>query len=72
MSDIEETKNQKSLMFHEATEAGVRIGEQLIKNKPLIESVAEKIRAYKPHAVMTVGRGSSDHAGVFAKYLIEK
>jgi len=63
--------NQPTLMYLEAREAGEKIRQQLEKNKPQIEKIVEKLKLFKPHAVMTVGRGSSDHAGVFAKYLVE-
>ncbi len=60
-----------TLMANEATEAGQKICEQLEKNKPLLQQIATKLQQIKPKMVMIVGRGSSDHAGVFAKYLIE-
>ncbi len=60
-----------SLMFQEAREAGTRISEQLVNNQSSVVALAEAIRKFQPHSVMIVGRGSSDHAGVFAKYLIE-
>ena len=62
---------QQSLMAKEALEAGERIKEQLRQNLPTVLNLAKKLRSLKPHSVMIVGRGSSDHAGVFAKYLIE-
>ncbi len=71
MSEINKSTNYSSLMQKEATEAGDRIGEQLVKNKQRVEEIGRKIRDYAPHSVMFVGRGSSDHAGSFAKYLIE-
>ncbi len=64
-------KHPASLMQKEAKEAPARIAEQLINNKINIVKIAEKIVAYEPSSVMFVGRGSSDHAGTFAKYLIE-
>ncbi|WP_444995787.1 glucosamine-6-phosphate deaminase NagB-II [Aliikangiella sp. IMCC44359] len=60
-----------SLMAKEAREAGEKIKGQLQSNKKLMQELAEQLKAYKPQSVMIVGRGSSDHAGVFAKYLIE-
>jgi len=64
-------ENKSSLMAQEAAESGQRIAEQLLKNKSLIENLVEKLKTFNPHSVMIVGRGSSDHAGVFAKYLFE-
>lgn len=68
---MNQPQNNPTLMFKEASEAGKRIENQLINNDQKIEKIAEQIRKYDPHSVMIVGRGSSDHAGVFAKYLIE-
>ncbi len=58
-------------MALEATEAPQRIAEQLAANAATVQQVVEQIRQRSPKFVYMVGRGSSDHAGVFAKYLIE-
>lgn len=58
-------------MALEATEAPQRIAEQLAANAATVQQVVEHIRQRSPKFVYMVGRGSSDHAGVFAKYLIE-
>ena len=58
-------------MAQEARESPEKIANQLVKNKKSIIELAEQLRDLKPHSVMMVGRGSSDHAGVFAKYFIE-
>ena len=60
-----------SLMQTEAKEAPIKIAQQLKLNSEQVNLVAEKIREFNPYSVMFVGRGSSDHAGTFAKYLIE-
>ncbi|KUM54208.1 glucosamine-6-phosphate deaminase NagB-II [Rheinheimera sp. EpRS3] len=60
-----------SIMALEATEAPQRIAEQLAANAATVQQVVEHIRQRSPKFVYMVGRGSSDHAGVFAKYLIE-
>ncbi|WKE66154.1 SIS domain-containing protein [Gallaecimonas kandeliae] len=60
-----------TLMATEARESAQRIAEQLSHNATLAAMLGERIRKLKPRLVMMVGRGSSDHAGVFAKYLIE-
>jgi len=61
----------KTLMEQEAREAPLRISHQLSGNRALMKELSEKIREFDPKYVITVGRGTSDHAGVFAKYLIE-
>jgi glucosamine--fructose-6-phosphate aminotransferase (isomerizing) len=58
-------------MEQEAKQAPSVIKEQLAENKHLVQSMGEKLRQFDPKMVMIIGRGSSDHAGVFGKYLIE-
>ena len=68
-----ETTNpgSSSLMALEAKQAAEKIELQLNRNRDLIKQIADAINRFEPQMVMLVGRGSSDHAGVFAKYLIE-
>lgn len=66
-----ETNNFTSLMQKEALEAPQRIAEQLERNSSSVQEIANRIREFNPYSVMFVGRGSSDHAGTFAKYMIE-
>ncbi|WP_295801139.1 glucosamine-6-phosphate deaminase NagB-II [uncultured Microbulbifer sp.] len=60
-----------TVMESEAREAPERIAEQLQSNAGIMAELGERLRNKPPRFVMIVGRGSSDHAGVFAKYLIE-
>lgn len=60
-----------TIMEREAREAPARIQQQLQNNKAVAESLGQTLRELKPKFVFMVGRGSSDHAGVFGKYLIE-
>jgi glutamine---fructose-6-phosphate transaminase (isomerizing) len=60
-----------TIMAMEAREAPSRIAEQLEANAQKIQQIVAIINSRKPKFVYMVGRGSSDHAGVFAKYLIE-
>nr|WP_237709661.1 SIS domain-containing protein [Microbulbifer agarilyticus] len=60
-----------TVMETEAREAPSRVAEQLKNNAPIMQALGERLRSKPPRFVMIVGRGSSDHAGVFAKYLIE-
>ena len=60
-----------TVMEREAREAPARIQQQIDENQPLMEALGAKLRALSPKFVFMVGRGSSDHAGVFGKYLIE-
>jgi glucosamine--fructose-6-phosphate aminotransferase (isomerizing) len=58
-------------MFREAAEAPVVVREQRRRNGERIAELAARLRASKPRAVVTLARGSSDHAATFARYLIE-
>ena len=60
-----------TLMREEASSSWQKIQQQNQTNKALYQQLAEKIRAFDPAFVYMVGRGTSDHAGVFARYLIE-
>ena len=60
-----------TIMAQEAAEAPARIREQLAANRDIIATIVAQIQQRAPKYVYMVGRGSSDHAGVFAKYLIE-
>mgnify|MGYP002712116560 FL=1 len=61
----------RTIMAQEAAEAPTRIREQLAANASRIADIVSLIQQKQPRYVYMVGRGSSDHAGVFAKYLIE-
>jgi len=58
-------------MFREAAQAAVVVREQLRLNERTLTTLAKHLRASPPRAVVTLGRGSSDHAATFARYLIE-
>jgi len=58
-------------MFHEAHESVVAIARQLAGNESAITRLGASLRAAPPRFVVTVARGSSDHAATYAKYLIE-
>jgi glucosamine--fructose-6-phosphate aminotransferase (isomerizing) len=58
-------------MFREAAEAPDVVRRQRKQNAKTISLLAGRLRAAKPRAVVTLARGSSDHAATFARYLIE-
>ena len=60
-----------TLMFREAGEAPAAIAAQLARNADAVARLGERLRAHPPRLVVTVARGSSDHAATFAKYLLE-
>jgi glutamine---fructose-6-phosphate transaminase (isomerizing) len=58
-------------MFAEAAEAPAVLRRQLEANAHLVGELGARLRTRPPAAVVTLARGSSDHAATFAKYLIE-
>jgi len=58
-------------MFLEAAETPLRVEKQLTTNQAVIDDVAEVLASDKIHSVVTCGRGSSSHATVYGKYLLE-
>jgi len=58
-------------MFREASEAGRVVADQLRLNRPIARALGERLRAMNPATVVTCGRGSSDHAALYGRYLIE-
>lgn len=61
----------QSIMAKEALQTPHIIEQQLRNNVHLCERIGSRLRAAPPQFVYIIGRGSSDHAGVFGKYLIE-
>ena len=55
----------------EAAEAPGVVRAQLGANEMVLRDLAARLRQKPPRAVMTLGRGSSDHAATYARYLIE-
>jgi glucosamine--fructose-6-phosphate aminotransferase (isomerizing) len=58
-------------MFAEAAAAPAAMRRQLDLNADIMRRLGERLRASPPRAVVTVGRGSSDNAATFARYLVE-
>lgn len=62
---------EATLMYREASEAGAAVTRFLAANGAAIARIAERLRADPPSVVVTCGRGSSDHASTYGKYLFE-
>lgn len=62
---------ESSLMFREAAQSAEIVRLQRERIAAPIEQIARRLRESKPRAVLTLARGSSDHAATFARYLIE-
>jgi glucosamine--fructose-6-phosphate aminotransferase (isomerizing) len=58
-------------LAREAAEAPGVVRAQLGANDAVIRDLARRLRRSPPKLVVTLGRGSSDHAATFARYLIE-
>lgn len=58
-------------MFSEAAEAAQVVARQASRNAGTLHRLADDLRARPPSSVVICARGSSDHAGVYGKYLIE-
>lgn len=61
----------RTFMAAEIEEAGVAVRRQLAANAASTAKLAEDLRALKPPFVATVARGSSDHAALYLKHLVE-
>lgn len=60
-----------SLMYQEACEAPERIRQQLDDLPALFAPLIQELRRQPPRFILVCARGSSDHAGVFLRYLLE-
>src|SRR4051812_20630308 len=58
-------------MFREAAQAPAVVARQLARNERGMHALGALLRAKPPRAVVTLARGSSDHAATYAKYLLE-
>jgi glucosamine--fructose-6-phosphate aminotransferase (isomerizing) len=61
----------QTFMAAEIAEAGAVVRRQLAANAALTAKLAADLRARKPSFVATVARGSSDHAALYLKHLVE-
>ncbi len=59
-------------MAAEAAEAPEVVRRMLGANRDAMTRLGETLRATPPSMVLTIARGSSDHAALFGKYLIEQ
>lgn len=72
MTELETSLHaDKTKMFAEAGEAAARIRTQFAVNNDRFWTLGARLRRVSPRFVLTCARGSSDHAAVYAKYLIE-
>src|SRR5438034_7859756 len=65
------TGAMKTTMYREAAEAPDCVENQLRRNAATLAALADRLRTNPPAAMVTIGRGSSDHAATYARYLVE-
>lgn len=59
-------------MFAEAAEASEVVARLLLHERGLLSELGKQWRADPPRAVLTCARGSSDHAALYLKHLMER
>src|SRR5437660_2606017 len=57
-------------MLEEACSAGAHVAAQLGQDRERYAELGRKLRATSPASILTVARGSSDHAASYCAYLI--
>jgi glutamine---fructose-6-phosphate transaminase (isomerizing) len=62
---------RSSLMALETTEAPAVVALMLAQNRTILDTIGQQLRALNPPVILTCGRGSSDHAAAYFKYLTE-
>lgn len=60
-----------AIMAREIAEQPEALERLLTDGVPAIRAVADRIRAHDPRFVLLAARGTSDHAAIYVKYLIE-
>jgi len=60
-----------TIMEEETREAAAAIRKQMQTNEPILEKLSSKLQKKSPEFALTIGRGSSDHACTYAKYILE-
>jgi len=61
----------RTLMAAEIAETAAAVRRQLAENERSTVELARQLRARRPPFVTTIARGSSDHAALFIKHLVE-
>ena len=61
---------ESTRMFAEAAEASSVVARQLAANVEVVRELAGILRREPPRAMVTFGRGSSDHAATYGRYLM--
>ena len=59
-------------MLREAGQSAEVVRHQRQRNRDVIRQLGERLRSHPPRALVTLARGSSDHAATYARYLMER
>ncbi|WP_224784765.1 SIS domain-containing protein [Marinihelvus fidelis] len=62
---------ESTAMFREAAEAARVVSDQIEHNRDIARDIGRLLRERDPAFMLTVARGSSDHAATYGKYLVE-
>ena len=65
------TDAMTTTMYREAAEAPNCVENQLRRNADTLAALSDRLRSNPPPAMVTIARGSSDHAATYARYLVE-
>jgi glucosamine--fructose-6-phosphate aminotransferase (isomerizing) len=68
---VQGTSMNTSAMAREAKEAPERVRAQLDGDSEHVSRIAATLREFRPRAIVTCARGSSDYAATYARYLVE-
>ncbi len=58
-------------MASETREAPATVARMLSRNAAVISAIGQRLRSLNPPVILTCGRGSSDHAAAYFKYITE-
>ncbi|MGB1256962.1 MAG: SIS domain-containing protein [Thiolinea sp.] len=67
----QQTPVYATLMATEAAETPYGMQRQLAEVQETLSKLSKRLQSNPPRLIVTCGRGSSDHAGVFARYILE-
>ena len=63
--------NTQTLMAHEAMQAPRIVLRQFETHQTAIDKLATKLHSNPPRLIVTLARGSSDHAATYGRYMFE-
>lgn len=61
----------KSTIMREEIVASIDVAQRLIGDQARLQVIGEVLAARRPDVIVVAGRGTSDHAAIYARYLLE-